>query len=300
MARFWLLSGAMSNWTHSVREKEHLWATRDIPILRKVVQRVGKGDLLVFYVTRPVTGVIGAGIVETERYTGTTPYWPDEKRARNVLYPHRFKFQILHCLSEKDWKTKALRFDELPFKMAVYKSLNALTEDQFSSLIEACDRKWVTDIASKLRGEIVIPEKIGEPPSPIEEPDHDRIIEMLSEIGRLKQLVVEKEYPIDNLRLDVAWKRVAKGNPFAAFEVQIRGNFFEALTKLKQAWDMWSSVPILITTDEYANKARQLIEGSFREIRNRLKIVDYKEIKELYESWRKIDEIENRTTLSQI
>ena len=184
--------------------------------------------------------------------------------------------------------------------MAVYKSLNALTEDQFGSLIQACDRKWMTSITPKLRAEIIICEEVGEPALPIEKPSHDRIIEMLSEIGRLKQLVVEKEYPIDNLRLDVAWKKVAKGNPHAAFEVQIGGNFFEALTKLKHAWDIWRSVPILITTDEYADKARQLVEGSFHEIRAHLRIVDFKEIKELHDAWKKIDEIENRITLSQI
>jgi hypothetical protein len=63
---------------------------------------------------------------------------------------------------------------------------------------------------------------------------------------------------------------------------------------------MWRSVPILITTDEYADKARQLIEGSFHEIRKHLRIIDFKEIEELYNTWRKIDEIENRITLSQI
>ena len=300
MARVWLLSGSVENWTHTFRDAEHLWATRDIPILRSAVQRIGKGDQLVFYVTRPVGGVIGFGVAESERYTGTTPYWPDEKKQKRVLYPHRFKFSVVDSLSEKDWRAKALRFGELSFQLVVYKSLNALTEDQFNSIVQACDAKWATDIRSKIQKGIPPREEIREPTPPVEEPDHDHIIEMLSEIGRLRQLVVEKEYPIDNLRLDVAWKRVAKGNPHAAFEVQIGGNFFEALTKLKHAWDIWRSVPVLITTDEYADKARQLIEGSFHEIRNRLKIVDCKEIQDLYNAWRKIDEIESRITLSQI
>jgi len=299
VVRFWLLSGTMENWTHTIKDAEHLWATRDLPILRSAVQRIGKGDLLAFYVTRPVGGVIGFGVAESERYTGTTPYWPDEKKQRKVLYAHRFKFSIIDSLPEKDWKAKALRFGELSFQLVVYKSLNALIEDQFNSIVQACDGKWITDIRSKIQKGIPPRKEIREPPPP-PEPDHDHIIEMLSEIGRLKQLVVEKEYPIDNLRLDVAWKKVAKGNPHAAFEVQIGGNFFEALTKLKHAWDIWRSVPILITTDEYADRARQLVEGSFHEIRRHLRIVDFKEIKELYDTWRKIDEVENRITLSQI
>jgi len=294
VVNFWLLSGSVENWTQTLEEPEHLWATRDTPILRSVVQRISKGDLLAFYVTRPVAGVIGFGRAESERYTGTTPYWPDEKKAKKVLYPHRFKFSILSTLSKNLWRTKAFRLDELGFRLSIFRSLNTLTEDQFNPIVQACDRKWSTDIGSRIRG------TPPPPPPPPPEPDHDRIIAMLGEIGRLKQLVVEKEYPIDGLRLDVAWKKVAKGNPHAAFEVQVGGNFFEALTKLKHAWDIWRSVPLLITTDEYADKARQLVEGSFHEIREHLRIVDFKEVKELYDAWKKIDEIENRVTLSQI
>jgi hypothetical protein len=301
VGNFWLLSGSVGNWTHTIKESEHLWATRDTPNLRPVVQRVAKGDLLAFYVTRPVAGVVGFGVAECERFTGTTPYWPDEKKARSVLYPHRFKFSILHSLPESLWKTKALRPDELAVRLSIFRSLNTLTEDQFNAMVHACDKKWTTSISSKMQVRGPTLEEKREPTLPaVEEPDHDKIIEMLNEIGRLKRLVVEKEYPIDNLRLDMAWKKVVKGNPHAAFEVQIGGNFFEALTKLKHAWDIWRSIPVLITTDEYADKARQLIEGSFHEIRNQLKIVDFKEIKELYDAWRKIDEIENRITLSQI
>ena len=89
---------------------------------------------------------------------------------------------------------------------------------------------------------------------------------MVYEIGRFKGKVVEKEYPIDNYRLDVVWKRIVKGNPYRAFEVQIGRNFFEALTKLKQAWDMWNSTPYLVTTDACMEKAKQLVEGSFHEM----------------------------------
>ena len=299
MINFWLLSGAIENWTHTIEGAEHLWATRDIPILRSAVQRIGKGDFLVFYVTKPVGGVVGFGVAESERYTGTKPYWPNEKKQKKVLYAHRFRFSIIYSLPVKNWKAEALRFGELSFRLVVYKSLNALTEDQFNSIAHACDRKWMTDITLKIQRGVPPSEKMTVPPPP-EGPDHDRIIDMLSEIGRLKQLVVEKEYPIINLRLDVAWKKVATGNPHAAFEVQIGGNFFEALTKLKHAWDIWRSVPILVTTHEYADKARQLVEGSFHEIRAHLRIVDFKEIKELHDAWRKIDEIENRITLSQI
>ena len=160
-------------------------------------------------------------------------------------------------------------------------------------MVKACEQKWGLEVASKIKEW-----KLFRPAPP--EDEHRKIMNMIFEIGRLKGLVVEKEYPIDNFRIDVAWKRVAKGNPHAAFEVQIGGNFFEALTKLKHAWDIWRSVPILVTTDEYADKARQIVEGSFHEIRHQLRIIDPKDVGELHDAWKKIEEIETRTTLSEV
>jgi hypothetical protein len=278
---YWLLSGSTSNWTQTIKETEHLWATRDTARLRSSVQRIARGDTLVFYVTRPIAGVIGFGVAESERFTGTMPYWPDEKKARKVLYPHRFKISFVRLLPKDQWRNKTLRPDKIGLRLSIFRSLNTVTEEQVTLMEEECLKTWAdVPLIEEKRKEKE--EGVQPPPPPPNGPDHDQIMVMIGEIGRLKGLVVEKEYPINNMRLDVAWKKVAMGNPHAAFEVQIGGNFFEALTKLKHAWDMWRSVPILITTDEYADKARQLIEGSFHEIRRHLRIIDFKEIEELY------------------
>jgi len=66
-------------------------------------------------------------------------------------------------------------------------------------------------------------------------------------------------------------------------EIQIGGNFYQALTKLKHAWDMWSSIPVLVTTEEYEEEARQLLEGSFHEIRDIIRIINWKKIQRLFE-----------------
>jgi len=295
LVRFWLLSGTLENWKRSLGEDEHLWATRDSRVLRPIVHQVSTGDRLVFYATSPVSGIIGFGGVLSGRFTGTSPHWPDEKKAGEVLYPHRFKLAVINVLNEKEWTSKALRLDEAGLRAPIFRALNSIGEDLFNTMVKACEQKWGLEVASKIKEW-----KLFRPVPPPPEDEHRKIMNMIFEIGRLKGLVVEKEYPIDNLRIDVAWKRVAKGNPHAAFEVQIGGNFFEALTKLKHAWDTWRSVPILVTTDDYADKARQMVEGSFHEIHQQLRIIDPKDIGELHDAWKKIDEIETRTTLSQV
>lgn len=124
-------------------------------------------------------------------------------------------------------------------------------------------------------------QKVPPPPPPL--PSHNEIRDMMSEIGKFEGWISEVEYPIDNMRLDVVWKRIKAGKPSYVFEVQIGGNFFAALTKLKHSWDKWNSKPYLITTEKYEEEAKRLLEGSFHEIEHVTKIVNCREIKELYE-----------------
>jgi len=113
-------------------------------------------------------------------------------------------------------------------------------------------------------------------------PNHNEIRDLISEIGKLEGKICEIEYPIDSYRLDVAWKRIKAGNPSHAFEVHLHGDFFEALTKLKHAWDKWNSEPFLITTEEYSEKAKLLLEGSFHEIQEVTRIIGWNKILQLH------------------
>ncbi|MCP8322119.1 MAG: hypothetical protein H3Z52_14470 [archaeon] len=114
-------------------------------------------------------------------------------------------------------------------------------------------------------------------------PKHNELRDIIAEIGRLEGRSVEVEYPIDNLRLDVVWKSIPTGNPKWVFEVQLGGNFYEALTKLKHAWDKWNSKPFLVTTEEFIERARWLLEGSFHEMKDDARLVNWNEIVKLWE-----------------
>lgn len=113
-------------------------------------------------------------------------------------------------------------------------------------------------------------------------PKHNELRDMIHEIGKFEGKLSEVEYPIDNWRLDVAWKTIPSGNPRWAFEVQLGGNFYEALTKLKHAWDKWNSKPFLVTTDAYAAQAKVLLEGSFHEMKEEARIVNWEKVVKLY------------------
>lgn len=98
---------------------------------------------------------------------------------------------------------------------------------------------------------------------------------MIAQIGKWEGKHSETEYKIGNLgKLDVVWKRIKTGHPSYAFEVQIKGNLYQALAKLKHAFDLWNSHPVLVTTEQYVTQAEELLKGSFHEIRNRARVIN--------------------------
>jgi hypothetical protein len=114
-------------------------------------------------------------------------------------------------------------------------------------------------------------------------PDHEDIKKAIHQMGLIQAKVSEMEASLDGYRLDVVWKRVQRGVPYIAFEVQVGGSLNDALTKLKHAFDMWNSRPVLVTTEVDAERAKEIVSGSFHEIMNEIRIVDWRDIKKAYD-----------------
>jgi len=137
---------------------------------------------------------------------------------------------------------------------------------------------------------------IGKPPE--EGPDHTKIKEMIYQIGLYEGRPSETEYSIGNLgKLDVVWKRVRRGNPTHAFEVQIGGDFYKSLAKLKHAFDLWNSTPVLVTTAKYEEIAKNLMNGSFHEMGRQARIINWKRIDQLYKLERELKEVKGELRL---
>lgn len=137
---------------------------------------------------------------------------------------------------------------------------------------------------------------IGKPPE--EGPDHTKIKEIIYQIGLYEGRPSEKEYSIGDLgKLDVAWKRIRLGNPTHAFEIQIGGDFYKSLTKLKHAFDLWNSTPVLVTTAEYEETAKNLMNGSFHEMARQARIINWKRIDQLYNLERELKEVKGELSL---
>ncbi|MEM2237974.1 MAG: hypothetical protein QXR26_08165 [Candidatus Caldarchaeum sp.] len=126
---------------------------------------------------------------------------------------------------------------------------------------------------------------------------HEQIKAMLVEIGRLQGYVSDAEYTMDGARLDVVWRRLERAVPTYVFEVQVGGDLYHALSKLKHARDIWNSKIFLVVGEEDITKADQLLSGTFHEIRQEIRVVKTSDIRELHERKKLYKELERRLGL---
>ncbi len=119
----------------------------------------------------------------------------------------------------------------------------------------------------------------------LKKPDHEKIKDMIFRMGMLQRRFSEKEVRLDRYLIDVAWRKIPTGDPYIVFEVHISGNLEEALAKLKHAHDKWNSQPlVLVTTKDQVEKAVKIIEGAFHEVSGIFKVVDWEDLKRIYEA----------------
>jgi len=114
-------------------------------------------------------------------------------------------------------------------------------------------------------------------------PSHDELKRALVEIGRMQKFIAEPEYSFDIGRLDVVWRRVELSVPTYVFEVQIGGDVYHALAKLKHAFDLWNSHIYLVAPQTDLDKADNLLSGTFHEISTQIKLIELDKVEKLYE-----------------
>ena len=129
-------------------------------------------------------------------------------------------------------------------------------------------------------------------PSEVQQSRHDRAKEVLLDIGRLRGLICTGEYRIDSERLDVVWKRVEKSVPTYAFEVQIGGDVYHAIGKLKHAFDIWNTKIFLVIDQDSFPKVSELLAGTFHEIARQLTVVQLEKLERLQKALARVHQLE--------
>jgi hypothetical protein len=289
--KFWLAVGTPANW-HTAFDYAGIWGLKNSQ--RHYWESLQENtDLLFFYVTTPVSGVVGYGLIRNKLHQ-TTPLWPEERARNELIWPLRFEFDVLGALPHSAWGIQRLKLPELTSRArSGFQALDAgIAKDLIQQLPGSKPRDLVLDHPVGLRRLPINIDPLQQPPTLADQHGHTK--NLLVEIGRLQNLVANEEYPLDNRRLDVVWRRVQRAVPSYAFEVQVGGNLTEAMGKLKLAFEMWNSRVVVVGKQEHRDPVSQLLGGTFRELQDRLSFVELGQIEELYQRKRAYRELEKQ------
>jgi len=278
LSSYWLVVGSPRNWKTAFEHK-NIWGLRQTQ--RHFWERLSETDKLFFYVTSPVSGVIGYGTVRT-KFPQDQPLWPQEVKENKVIFPLRFEFDVEHCLPPDRWQASKITSSEL-FPRGGFQALSRDIGRKLVSKFTLLPKEYYIGTPSPISAEETLPTY---PPEVLQAeqalPSHDELKHRLVDIGRLQGYLTDEEYVFDTGRLDVVWRRVERSVPTYVFEVQVGGDVYHALGKLKHAFDLWNSHIFIVAPQEDRNRVESLLSGTFHEINHRIKFIELDKVEELY------------------
>lgn len=289
--RFWLAVGTPENW-YTAFDYGYIWGLKASQ--RRYWEALAESnDIVFFYATTPVAGVVGCGIVRT-RLHQNSPLWPEERARNEVIWPLRFEFDVLKSFPPESWQKQKIVLAELKARArSGFQSLEGdIAQELLRALPSGAPRELLVATPVGLRARLP-GITTGEVPAAAADP-HGHTQWLLAEIGRFQRYVADTEYPLEIRRLDVVWRRVQRSVPSFVFEVQISGNLVEAMGKLKQAFDLWNSNIFLVGKEEHHAPTNQLLGGTFHEIQHRLRFVELAQVEDLYQRKRAYRELESQ------
>jgi hypothetical protein len=288
----WLLIGIKKNWEKALTQPIPIWGlkTRN----QSDFNSIKIGDLLWFYSTSPVKGVIGIGTVKDKYIDNVNLVWDEEVKSRNIIWPLRFRIQVLKVLPVHRWKEDNIKIND--FGLFWQTTLHLLNENQVSELLKRTSKSLGNiDLENLYAGaSITHSEKVNDRSIQFEdtaekkfELNHSTLKNQIAEIGKLQAYYSEVEYPIllpnERKNLDVIWKRELEGVPTYAFEIELSGMLERAIDRLVISFKKWNSRPRIIIPDNYSNKLKNLIDLTDSDFYNNIKIYKPAQISELYD-----------------
>ncbi len=271
MPKWWIATGSPEYWQIAFNVGK-IWGVTDKKL--RLWEKLANGDYILFYATKPVSGVIGYGVVRT-KFKQYKPLWPREVKEGIVIWPYRFEFDVEYCLPQDKWATHKVSSKYISSVVSL--SFQMVKEGEAQEIIRKLEPK----------------DSDQRPVS-----THDEIKNKIVQLGKFQGFIAESEYNIDGGRIDVVWRRVEKGSPTYVFEVQVGGDLYHAISKLKHAHDLWNSKIFLIITKDDVTKARELLSGTFHEIERKIRVIEIEKINELFKLKKAYKDLEEHLGIS--
>jgi hypothetical protein len=207
------------------------------------------GDLLWFYSASPVSGVIGLGAVKDKYIDNENLIWPEEIENNKVIWPLRFRIQVLKVLPAYRWKEDNIKIND--FGLFWQTSLHLLNDKHISELLNRAEKSFGNiNLENIYAGASIAPaEKVSDNTDVYEE-------------------ITEKEFELSHSNL--------------IFEIELSGMLEKAIDRLLIAFKKWNSRPRIIIPDDYSNKLKNVINLKDKDFQNQLKIYKPVQIADLY------------------
>lgn len=297
----WLVIGIPKNWETAFSQPVPIWGLR--PRYQAEFQTMNVGDILWFYVTSPVAGVIGMGIVKDKYIDNVNLVFPEEWKKKEVIWPLRFRIQVLKVLPQLKWETDKIKIED--FGLVWQIGFQLLKDTHATELFNRA--KIIFRIGEEK--DIFAGATITPPPLILEEKPtlltleeekliatHRDLQNQVAEIGKLQFYYTELEYkielPSEKKSLDVVWKREIDGVPTFAFEIELSGTIEKAIDRLKFAFKKWNSRPRIIIPEKLVKKVYNIVDVSEKDFSNSIKIYTPLQVVKLWNKKRELKDLE--------
>jgi hypothetical protein len=272
MRNFWIVPGIEDNWRQAFLAKG-IWGLQETPYHKLYWLAIAQNDIILFHVSGKVKKIVGYGTIRNKFYQDI-PLWKTEIEENRVQWPLRFEFDVDFLLDENRWKDEGHR----PLSGVIYRNPLILIErEKAESVVNVLNPNAPRDL---FKTELESADTLED----VASPTHDRIKELLQEVERYQAYITEIEYPMGKERLDVVWRRLPESVPTYVFEVQVGGDLYHAMGKLKHAHDIWNSRIFLVASADVLGSVNQLLAGTFHELQPIFRFIEIEKIQSLHKS----------------
>lgn len=302
----WLVIGIQKNWETALSQPVPLWGLKSR--YQTEFQAMNIGDLLWFYSTSPVGGVIGVGAVKDKYIDNINLIWEEELKKKEVIWPLRFRIHALKVLPQTRWKTDRIKISD--FNLFWQVGFQPLKSEHASELfIRAKEPFGVISQENLFTGATIMQplafeeEQVAYAPSLESKPaiSHKELQNQIAEIGKLQFYYTEIEHSIqlpgEKKNLDVVWKREIDGVPTFAFEVELSGMLEKAIERLKFAFRKWNSRPRIIAPQDGIQRLHNIMATSDKNFAEQVRIYEPDQIVKLLNLKRQLKSVEQNLAI---
>ncbi|MCX8072136.1 MAG: hypothetical protein N3C12_06770 [Candidatus Binatia bacterium] len=287
----WIIIGRYENWIKALNQPLPLWGLK--PSYRAEFASLSPGSLAWVYVNKPIAGVVGLAMIRDKYIDEHTPLWPEELEENKVIWPLRFRLEIIRIFPERRWADRAIPVSH--FRLYMQRGFQRLSSQQHLWLREEFNGAFgLPPEASLDGGPTVWTPKVADRNDEAMVSLHRSLQELVAEMGRLQHYHSQIEFPLDDdsEKLDVVWKRELGGVPTIAFEVEVSGVTTNALDRLRIAHERWAARPCIVVGGEDVTFVERNLTQSDDQFVRSIRVCPERQIRDVHRLKRRLRSLE--------